>query len=225
MFKEMNKYKAEALGTMVLVLFGCGAAVFGWNAMGPLGVAIAFGLVIVAMAYAIGPVSGCHINPAVSLAMLINKRITFKEFCFYVIAQVIGAIIGAAVLWTFMHFASMEVAVYGMGQNSFGVFSWYGAFFVEVVLTFVFITAIMGVTGKHGNPSNAGLVIGLALILVHILGIPLTGTSVNPARSLGPALFVQGEALEQVWVFLTAPLVGGALAALYSKIFLKTEEK
>ena len=225
MFEKFSKFEAEAFGTAALVLFGCGAAVFGGATLGLLGIAIAFGLVIVAMAYVIGPVSGCHINPAVSFAMLINKRITLKEFCFYVIAQIIGAIAGAAILWGFLHLSGMEMAVYGLGENFFGNLNWYGAFIVEVVLTFVFITAIMGVTGKHGNPGNAGLVIGFTLILIHILGIPLTGTSVNPARSLGPAIFVGGQALEQVWVFLLAPLVGGALAAIYSKTFLKTEDK
>ena len=223
MFEKFSKFEAEAFGTAVLVLFGCGAAVFGGAYLGPLGIAAAFGLVIIAMAYVIGPVSGCHINPAVSLAMLINKRINFKEFCYYVVAQLLGAIAGAAILWGFLSLAGFETMA--MGQNFFGNFTWYGAFIVEVVLTFVFVTAILGVTGKHGNPGNAGLVIGFTLILIHILGIPLTGTSVNPARSFGPALFVGGEALQQVWVFLLAPLVGGALAAVYSKTFLKTEDK
>ena len=222
MFEKFSKFEAEAFGTAVLVLFGCGAAVFGGAVLGPLGIATAFGLVIVAMAYVIGPVSGCHINPAVSLAMLINKRISCKEFCFYVIAQLLGAIAGAAILWSFLSLAGYETTA--MGQNFFGSFNWYGAFIVEVVLTFVFVTTILGVTGKNGNPGNAGLVIGFTLVLIHILGIPLTGTSVNPARSLGPALFVGGQALEQLWVFLAAPLVGGALAALYSKTFLKTED-
>jgi len=223
MFEKFSKFEAEVFGTAVLVLFGCGAAVFGGAVLGVLGIAVAFGLVIVAMAYVIGPVSGCHINPAVSLAMLINKRINFKEFCSYVVAQLIGATIGAAVIWGFLNLAGYEMI--SLGENFFGSFNWYGAFIVEVVLTFVFITAILGVTGKHGNPGNAGLVIGFTLILIHILGIPLTGTSVNPARSFGPAIFVGGEALEQLWVFLAAPLVGGALAALYSKTFLKTEDK
>jgi len=222
MDKRIGKYNAEVLGTLVLVLFGCGAAVFAGASLGVLGIAVAFGLVIVAMAYLIGPISGCHINPAVSFAMLINKRISLKEFCCYVIAQVIGAILGAAILFGFLHLAGHEVV--SMGENFFGEFNWYGAFLVEVVLTFVFIAAILGVTGKNGNPGNAGLVIGFTLILVHILGIPLTGTSVNPARSLGPALFMGAEALNQVWVFLLAPLVGAALAAVYCKFCLNTEE-
>ena len=220
--EKLGKYKAEALGTMVLVLFGCGAAVFAGQSLGVLGIAFAFGLVIVAMAYVIGPISGCHINPAVSLGMFINKRISGKELCLYVISQIIGAIGGAALLYAFLRLGSYETTA--MGQNFFGSFSWYGAFIVEVVLTFVFVTVIMGVTGKQGNPANAGIVIGFALVLVHILGISLTGTSVNPARSLGPALFVGGEALNQVWVFLLAPLVGATLAAITSRAFFKTEE-
>jgi aquaporin Z len=221
MLKDLNKYKAEAIGTMVLVLFGCGAAVFAGASLGVLGIAFAFGLVIVAMAYAIGPISGCHINPAVSFAMLINKRINKKEFGCYVAAQIVGGILGALLLFCFLKLGDYETA--NMGQNFFGNFEWYGAFLIEVVLTFVFVTAIMGVTGKKGNANNAGLVIGLTLVLVHILGITLTGTSVNPARSLAPALFVGGEALKEVWVFLLAPLVGGGLAAIYSKKFLKSE--
>jgi aquaporin Z len=206
---------------MVLVLFGCGAAVFAGASLGVLGIAFAFGLVIVAMAYAIGPISGCHINPAVSLAMLINKRINKKEFGCYVTAQIIGGILGALLLFCFLKLGGYGTA--NMGQNFFGNFEWYGAFLIEVVLTFVFVVTIMAVTGKKGNASNAGLVIGLTLVLVHILGTALTGTSVNPARSLGPALFVGGEALKEVWVFLLAPLAGGALAAFYSKKFLKSE--
>lgn len=223
MFEKFRKFEAEVLGTLVLVLFGCGAAVFAGAYLGVLGIAFAFGLVIVAMAYVIGPISGCHINPAVSFAMLINKRINFKEFCCYVIAQLIGAITGAAIIYGFILLAGYEMV--GLGENFFGSFNWYGAFIVEVVLTFVFVTVILGVTGKNGNPGMAGLVIGFALILVHILGIPLTGTSVNPARSLGPALFVGGEALRELWVFLAAPMLGAALAALYCKFMFKTEDE
>ena len=223
MLKDLGKYKAEAIGTMILVLFGCGSAVFAGPSLGVLGIAFAFGLVIVAMAYAIGPVSGCHINPAVSLAMLINKRMSVKEFWRYVASQLIGALCGALLLFCFLKLGSYETT--SMGQNFFGDFEWYGAFLIEVVLTFVFVTVILGVTGKNGNANNAGLVIGLTLVLVHILGIALTGTSVNPARSLAPALFVGGDALKEVWVFLAAPLVGATGAAFYCKTFLKTEEK
>ena len=223
MLEKMDKYHAEALGTAVLVLFGCGSAVFGGLSLGVLGIAVAFGLVIVAMATVIGPVSGCHINPAVSLAMYLNKRISAKELGYYVAAQVVGAIVGALILFSFLKLGDFSTDV--MGQNGFGEFGWYGAFLIEVVLTFVFITVIMVVTGKKGDSNNAGMIIGLTLVLVHVLGIPLTGTSVNPARSLGPALFAGVDALKELWVFLVAPLVGGALAALYSKVCLKTESK
>ena len=222
MFEKLKKYKAEALGTMVLVLFGCGAAVIAGASLGVLGIAFAFGLVIVAMAYTIGPISGCHINPAVSLAMFINKRINLKEFIYYVIAQLVGGIVCALLLFCILKLGNYDVT--NMGQNFFGRFEWYGAFIVEVILTFVFVLTVMGVTGKKGNANNAGIVIGLALVLVHILGIGLTGTSVNPARSIGPALFAGGEALKQLWVFIVAPLVGGALAAICSKFVLKSEE-
>ena len=223
MNEKIGKYQAEAIGTMILVLFGCGSAVFAGTSLGVLGIAFAFGLVIVGLAYAIGPISGCHINPAVSLAMFINKRISAKEFGLYVFSQLIGGILGALLLYCFLKLGNYDTL--NMGQNFFGEFTWAGAFLIEVVLTFVFVTVIMGVTGKNGNANNAGLIIGLTLVLVHILGINLTGTSVNPARSLGPALFVGGVALEQVWVFLIAPLVGAALAALYCKNSLKTESQ
>ena len=219
--ENMNKYIAELVGTAVLVLFGCGAAVIGGAYLGILGIAFAFGLVIVAMAYAIGPVSGCHINPAVSLAMFINKRIDLKEFISYIISQLIGGILGALLLLWFLKLGGYGTTT--LGSNSFGAFQWYGAFIIEIVLTFVFVTAVMGVTGKNGNAGNAGLVIGLALVLVHILGIGLTGTSVNPARSFGPALIAGGDAIKQVWVFILAPLVGGAIAAVFSKTIMKTE--
>ncbi|MCL2859718.1 MAG: MIP family channel protein [Oscillospiraceae bacterium] len=217
----MRKYKAEALGTMVLVLFGCGAAVIAGTSLGVLGIAFAFGLAIMAMVYTIGPISGCHINPAVSLAMFINKRINLKEFVYYVISQLVGGIVGALLLFCILKLGNYSVA--NMGQNSFGDFKWYGAFIIEIILTFVFVLTVIGVTGKKGNANNAGIVIGLALVLVHILGIKLTGTSVNPARSLGPALFAGVDALKQLWVFIVAPLVGGALAAVCGKFVLKSE--
>ncbi len=223
MSEEYKKYTAEFVGTMVLILFGCGSAVFGGEALGILGIAFAFGLVIVAMAYTIGPVSGCHINPAVSLAMFMNKRLNKKDLIGYVVAQVLGALFGSVLLYTLLKFSDMDTVA--MGQNFFGNFDAIGALFAETILTFVFVTVILSVTGKNGNPNFAGLVIGLTLVLVHILGIPLTGTSVNPARSIAPALFVRGEALEQLWVFIVAPLFGGALAALFTKNVLGTEKK
>ena len=223
MWNKIVKYDAEVYGTAALVLFGCGAAVIAGESLGVLGIAFAFGLVIVAMAYAIGPTTGCHINPAISFAMFLNKRINAKELMCYWVAQVLGGIIGAAILLLILKSGGM--ATTNLGQNFFGDFAWHGAFLIEVILTFVFITVVMVVTGKKGNPGMAGLVIGLSLVLVHILGISLTGTSVNPARSLGPALFVGGVALNQLWVFIIAPLVGGGLAALYSKYLLKSEVK
>lgn len=232
---NIKKCLAEFIGTAVLVIFGCGSAVAantllagaGQGAM-PLAfstllIAFAFGLVIVAMAYSIGNISGCHINPAVSMGMLVAGRMNGMEFISYVVSQCLGATAGAGVLCFF--FGSNAA----LGQNGFDSASALGinmtqALVVEVVLTFVFVLAILGVTSKVENGAVAGLVIGLTLTLVHILGIPFTGTSVNPARSFGPALLAGGQALSQVWVFIVAPLVGGALAALVYK-FLSSESK
>ena len=224
---NMKKYVAEFIGTMVLVTFGCGSAVAANTLLGNSGqgiplafstllIAFAFGLSIVAMAYSIGNVSGCHVNPAVSLAMLISGRMNTKDFIGYVVAQVLGGIVGAAILCVF--FGSNA----SLGTNGYGAASALGisagvAFLVEVVLTFTFLLAILGVTSKVENSSVAGLVIGLTLTLIHILGIPFTGTSVNPARSFGPALLAGGQALGQVWLFILAPLVGAALAAVVYK--------
>ena len=220
--KDLKKYIAEFIGTFVLVLFACGtAAVVGCsseNGTGYLLTALAFGLVIVAMAYSIGNVSGCHINPAVSIAMLVSGKLSVKDFIGYVVAQFLGAIAGAAVLMAFVGKDS------GLGANALYNGSVISSLLIEVILTFVFVIAILGVTSKLENSSVSGIVIGLTLALVHILGISFTGTSVNPARSFGPALFVGGEALSSVWVFIVAPLVGGVLAALVYK-FLTAEEK
>ena len=216
----MKKYFCEFLGTFVLVLFGCGSAAIAGSTLGTLGIALAFGLSIVAMAYVIGGVSGCHINPAVSFAMFLRKKLTGKEFCFYVLAQVLGAFLGSAVLLFFMKQCGMEVT--NLGQNGFGEasavgLSLWGALIAEIILTFVFIYTILGVTSDESKSSIAGVVIGLTLAFVHIMGIPLTGTSVNPARSLAPAVFVGGLALAQVWVFIVAPMIGSALAVLAFK--------
>ena len=230
---KIKAYIAEFIGTMVLVIFGCGSAVAANTLLGgeavaaPLSfstllIAFAFGLVIVAMAYSVGNVSGCHINPAVSLAMLISGQLSVKDFIGYIVAQFIGGIAGAGVLLCLFGSGT------GLGSNGYGELSalgtgMAGAILVEVILTFVFIFAILGVTSKAENGGVAGIVIGLTLTLVHILGIPFTGTSVNPARSLGPALLSGGTALSQVWVFIVAPLVGAVLAALVYKIL--TEKK
>jgi aquaporin Z len=209
---SVKKYIAEFIGTCVLVLFACGAAVVCQcsveNGAGYLLTALAFGLVIVAMAYSIGNISGCHINPAVSIAMLVSKKMSVKDFVGYVVAQFLGAIVGAALLMLFVGKDS------GLGTNALFNGNIGLSLLIEIILTFVFVIAILGVTSKVENSNVAGLVIGLSLTLVHILGIAFTGTSVNPARSFGPALFVGGEALANVWVFIVAPLVGGVLAAL-----------
>lgn len=219
----IKKYIAELVGTFVLVFFACGtAAVVGCsaeNGTGYLLTALAFGLVIVAMAYSIGNVSGCHINPAVSIAMLVSGKLTVKDFIGYVIAQFVGATLGAAMLALFVGVDS------GLGANAlYNGDNIVLSLLIEVILTFVFVLAILGVTSKVENGAVAGIVIGLSLTLVHILGISFTGTSVNPARSFGPALFVGGDALVNVWVFIAAPLVGGVLAALFYR-FIAAEKK
>ena len=212
--ESIKKYIAECLGTMVLVVFACGAAIVtgcGTEAGGMaayLITALAFGLVIVAMAYSIGNVSGCHINPAVSIAMLVSGKMSAKDFGGYVVAQFVGAIVGAGIL------AYIFGTGGGFGTNGLFEGDVLKSLIIEVILTFVFVLAILGVTSKVENSAVAGIVIGLSLTLVHILGIGLTGTSVNPARSFGPALIKGGEALANVWVFILAPLVGGVLAAL-----------
>ena len=208
----MKKYIAEFVGTFVLVLIGCGVAVV--TSANVVATSLAFGLSIVAMAYSIGNVSGCHINPAVSLAMLMTKQITVKDFIGYVCAQIIGAIAGAAVLGLIL--GSFET----LGTNGFADGKLIAAFITEVILTFVFVTAILGVTSKASNGHTVGIVIGLTLVLVHLLGIAITGTSVNPARSIGPAIFVGGTALKQLWLFIIAPLVGSAIASVFYKYIL-----
>jgi len=228
----MKKYLCEFIGTAVLVLFGCGTAVVtggltagtGVGTFGVLTIAMAFGLSIVAMAYVIGNISGCHINPAVSLAMLINKKMDVKDFILYVVAQVLGAIAGIGLLYAIG--SNSNLGVESLGANGFGDASAVGlnmggAILVEIILTFVFIYTILGVTSDEKKGAVAGIVIGLTLAFVHIIGIPLTGTSVNPARSLAPAIFLGGEALKQVWVFIVAPFVGSVIAAFTYKFLNK----
>lgn len=212
---SIKKYCAEVIGTMTLVFMGCGSAMaLGCDVPGGhLAVALCFGLSIIATAYVIGNVSGCHLNPAVSFAMLISKRMDAKDFVGYVIAQVIGAIIGAGLLKMLTGFGMPDLTG-GLGTNGVATLGVTGSIVIEVILTFFFVFVILGVTADESKGSVAGLVIGLSLVFVHIVGIPLTGTSVNPARSIGPALFVGGDALANVWVFVVGPLVGAALAAL-----------
>ncbi|MBO4467722.1 MAG: aquaporin [Clostridia bacterium] len=209
--KALKKYLAEFIGTLVLVLFACGAAaVLGCNTAKAdaayFMTAAAFGLVIVAMAYSIGNISGCHINPAVSIAMFVNGKMKAGDFIGYVIAQFAGATTGAAILWALL--GSKE----SLGQNGLYKGDAWLSLLVEIILTFVFVLAILGVTSRVENSSVAGLVIGLTLTLVHIFGIHFTGTSVNPARSFGPAIL--SGSTEGLWVFIVAPLIGGVLAAL-----------
>jgi len=214
--ENLKKYCAEFIGTLVLVFMGCGSAIFlGCEPNGGhLAVALAFGLSIVAMAYVIGNVSGCHINPAVSLAMLLRKKLTITDFCGYVVAQVAGAISAAGLLKLLLSFGLTDLTS-GLGSNGVaGAGGVGGAFLVEVILTFIFIFLIIGVTSDESKGGVAGVVIGLTLTFVHIVGIPLTGTSVNPARSIGPALFAGGDWLSNVWVFIFAPLLGAALAVV-----------
>ncbi len=217
----MKKYIAELIGTFVLVFVGCGtAAVLGCTAeptAAYLMTALAFGGVIVAMAYSIGNVSGCHVNPAVSLGVFLNKGMSGKDFIGYVVAQCIGALAGALVL---MALIGKE---YGLGTNGLYDGSIGKSLLIEIILTCIFVLAILGVTSKTENGKVAGLVIGASLTLVHLIGIHFTGTSVNPARSLGPALLMGGDALSCVWVFIVAPLVGGALAACIWRA-IRTEE-
>ena len=226
----MKRYISELIGTMVLVLFGCGSAAIAGAVLGNLGIAMAFGLSIVAMAYVIGDISGCHINPAVSIGMWIDGRMELKDLIMYIIFQCIGAIIGTAILAVLINSAPILGGYIstGLGQNGFGAASTvginlYGALITEVILTFVFVFTVLGVTRSEKTSVVAGIVIGLTLAFVHIMGIPLTGTSVNPARSLAPALFMGGVALQQVWVFIVAPIIGAVIAGLAHK-GLYTEE-
>ena len=220
----MKRYISELIGTMVLVLFGCGSAAIAGDVLGNLGIALAFGLSIVAMAYVIGDISGCHINPAVSIGMWIDGRLETKDLVMYIIFQCIGAIIGSALLAIIINSAPSlgGYMATGLGQNGFGTassvgLSVTGAVIVEIILTFVFVFTVLGVTKSEKTSAVAGIVIGLTLAFVHIMGIPLTGTSVNPARSLAPALFIGGQALQQVWVFILAPIIGAVIAGLLYK--------
>lgn len=224
----MKKYVAEFIGTAVLVLIGCGTAMtVGCDPIlgsGYLITALAFGLGLLTMAYSIGNISGCHINPAVSLSMLISKKIDAKEFCGYVVSQVLGAFAGAGLLAAIFNGGGIADMTGGFGSNGLtgvGENAWVGLL-VEVLLTFVFVIAILGVTTKKANHGNvAGLVIAFSLVAVHLIGIGLTGTSVNPARSIGPAIVSaiagNGAPMGALWVFIVGPLVGGVLAAYVYK--------
>ena len=219
----MKKYLAELIGTMSLVLFGCGAAVIsggnvdgGPAGLGLLGISLAFA--VVAMAYTIGGISGCHINPAITIAMLVAGKISSKDAAGYVVAQFIGAIIGAAILGVIATDHPNSYGANGWGEGYLGNYSTTAAFITEAVFTFLFLYVIFNVTSKHGNSNMAGLAIGITLVLIHLVAIPITGTSVNPARSFGPAILAGGKALAQLWLFIIAPIVGAVAAALVWKL-------
>jgi aquaporin Z len=231
---QIRKFAAELLGTAILVFFAVGIATlaFGFKllgaspAAGVVMTALGFGLVLLALAYALGPISGCHVNPAVTLGFVVAGRMAWAEAMGYWIAQFVGGIAGAFALWMVFRDASgYSVASVGLGTDGWGSHSMIGlgmagAFAAEVIMTFLFVLIVLVATSHATTAHFAGLAIGMGLALVHLLGIPLTGTSVNPARSLGPALVVGGEALSQVWLFLVAPLIGGAIAALASRALI-----
>lgn len=218
-----KKLIAEALGTLILVLFGCGSAVLMGAQIGMAGISAAFGLAIVAAAYGLGAISGAHLNPAVSLGMVAAGRMSIAEFAGYAVAQTIGAILGAGLLYLIASGkADYVIATNGLGQNGYGAgylgeYSLNAALIFEFVMTFLFVTVILGSTGAGSAAGFAGVAIGLTLAAIHLVGINVTGVSVNPARSVGPALFVGGTALSQLWVFILAPLAGGALAGVLYK--------
>ena len=216
----MKKLVAEFIGTATLVFFGCGSAVLAGPEVGQLGIAFAFGLAIVAMAYGIGPISGCHVNPAVSFGAFLSGRMSVTEMVQYWVAQFLGALAGAGILYMIASGkAGYDIAVNGLGANGFGEgylggYSMTAALVFEIVATFLFVVVILGSTQAKAPAQFAGLAIGLTLVVIHIVGIQVTGVSVNPARSFGPAVFVQGQSLSQLWLFIVAPLVGAGLAGL-----------
>lgn len=226
----MKKYVAELVGTMVLVLMGCGSAVFAGGVadtvgagVGTIGVAMAFGLSVVAMAYAIGNISGCHINPAITLGVWMSGGMNTKRALMYMLFQIVGAIIGSLILSLLVSTGTHEGPT-ATGSNTFEPGNVAQAFIAETVFTFIFVLVVLAATDqKKGAGNLAGLAIGLTLILIHIVCIPITGTSVNPARSIGPALIEGGQAMEQLWLFIVAPFLGGAISAGVWK-FLRTDE-
>lgn len=220
-YSDSPKYAAEFFGTLALVLVGCGSAVIAGPGIGLTGISFAFGLTVLVMVYAIGPISGCHINPAISVAMLLAGKLEGRLALGYIVSQIIGAIAGAGILYLI---ASGEdgwtIDKGGLGQNGFDELTGYNmtaAMITEAVFTFLFLFVIFGATSKKAPAGFAGIAIGFALVLIHLVTIPVTGTSVNPARSLGPAVFVGGEALEQVWLFIVFPIIGAAIAAFVWK--------
>lgn len=228
----MKKYLAEFIGTFTLVLFGCGTAVVAGKSVGIVGIAFAFGFALIAMAYGIGPISGCHINPAVSVGVFTAGRMSGKDLAGYVAGQILGGIAAAGVLWVIASgsLAGYSAAVNGLGQNGWGAgyMGGYGlasAMAFEFVATLLFVVVILGSTQEGAPTQMAGLAIGITLVAIHIFGINITGVSVNPARSLGPALVVGGQALSQVWLFLLVPTVAGLVAgALFRAGILASQQ-
>lgn len=224
----MQKYLAELLGTFVLVFIGTGAAVIAGKSLGVLGIAFAFGVAVLVMVYAIGPISGCHINPAITVAMLVNGKIPTRDALIYIVVQCIGAVIASALLLAVMTGnPAYSLATDGLGQNGYGIaspggYSMVSGLIAEIILTFIFLIVIFGATSKAAPAGFAGIAIGLALFIVNIVGIMVTGLSVNPARSLGPALLVRGTALAQLWLFIIAPVIGAVLAAVVWKYLFES---
>ena len=237
----MRKYLAELIGTFALVFIGCGSAVIAGNVQIPIGgiglvgISLAFGLTVMAMVYAIGSISGCHINPAISISMLVAGKMKMKDTLMYVLFQCLGAIIGAgALLAVASGMPGYSIGLNGLGQNGYGStgtthspagYSLFACFIAEVVLTMLFLLVIFGATSKKAPAGFAGIPIGFSLVFIHLVGIPITGTSVNPARSLGPAVFVGGDALSELWLFWLAPIIGGIIAALIWKYCLEKKDE
>ena len=218
--RPIKRYAAELVGTMVLVLVGCGSAVLAGSYIGSQGIALAFGLAVLAMVYAIGGVSGCHINPAISISMYAADKLSAKDTLLYVVFQCIGAVVGAGILYVIATGnPAFNLASSGFGANLYTEYSLLSVLVTEAVLTFIFVLVVHGSTHERVPKGFAGIAIGLTLVMVHLVAIPIDGTSVNPARSLGPAIFAGGAALSQLWVFWVAPIIGGVLAAIVWKAF------
>ena len=234
----MKKIVAEFIGTLSLVLFGCGAAVVsgmgvqnGPSGLGLLGISLAFGLAVVAMAYAIGPISGCHINPAITVAMLVAGKMNAKDAIGHILAQFAGAVAGAGILFLIVSNRADYTGLkeWALGSNGWGEgylnnYNTTAAFITEVIMTCLFLLVIFATTSKMGNSPMTGFAIGITLVLIHMVAIPVTGTSVNPARSFGPAIFAGGKALSQLWLFIVAPVIGGILGAVIWKGLLETKD-
>jgi aquaporin Z len=214
----VKKFSAELVGTLVLVLFGCGAAVLGPAPFDQLAVALAFGFAIVAMAYGIGPVSGCHVNPAVSFAAFVAGRMSARDMLVYWVAQFIGAVIGAFILAMIAKTGFAQLGQNGYDAGSPGGYGLMAGAIFEVVMTAIFVVVILGVTGEKAHGPFAGVAIGITLAVIHIVGIQVTGVSVNPARSFGPAVLAGGQALGQLWLFIVAPMVGAAIGAMLFRL-------